>query len=205
MAQEIRSQLTQAAAGEAGLLRLEIPERLPALTRVICSCPECACVPLASAGHSLHCPACGASFRAAGGGRLCRVPPGGGVETDLSLHELFSRMVSRIEARTRSGLPLEVAVEAAEVGADSPPAHAIPFGPASARLDRSGIRIRTASRVLRLPLETVAGSAMMGSEMLEIPNGRPGSVVYVRAPGGAMRILLTARAYLGLPFDSMNL
>jgi hypothetical protein len=44
----------------------------------------------------------------------------------------------------------------------------------------------------------------MGSETLEITNPSDGTIVYVRKPGGAMRILLTARAHLGLPLESMT-
>jgi hypothetical protein len=202
-AAEIRSQFGAAAAGEPARLRLEIPARLKALTRILCFCPECAAGALAFDGRALACQSCGMSFRAAGAGRLRRVPSAPGTEAEQSLHECFLRMVLRVEARARNGFCLEECVEAAVLAQDAV-ATVIPFVPASARLDGAGLRIVVAGREVRLPLTAVAASTVMGSETLEVPLPGTGTVLSVRAQGGAMRILLAARALLHLPVETMH-
>jgi 1-acyl-sn-glycerol-3-phosphate acyltransferase len=203
-AEELRSQLTAAAAGEAALLRLEIPGRVKGLTQVLCFCPECASAALVWNGGGLACPACGVGFRPAANGRLHRIPTNGGAQTDFSLHEAFARMASAVKARAREGFTLEETVETAGIPQDLATARPTPFVSASARLDRSGLRIQTNGRGACIPLAAVATSGFMGSETLEITNPSDGTIVYVRKPGGAMRILLTARAHLGLPLESMT-
>jgi len=203
-AAEIRAQFAAAAAGEPARLRLEIPARLEALARVLCFCPECAAAALALRGRSLVCPSCGTAFRAAGAGRLRRFPSGEDLEAEQSLHGFFLRMVSGVEARATSGFCLEEAVGAGEVPQAAAAAGAIHFVPASARLDRDGLRIVAAGRELRLPLAAVAASTMMGSDTLEVWSPGSETVLYLRAQGGALRILLAARAFLRLPIETMN-
>ncbi|HEX9898392.1 MAG TPA: hypothetical protein VGC81_04155 [Candidatus Methylomirabilis sp.] len=113
-------------------------------------------------------------------------------------------MASAVKARAREGFTLEETVETAGIPQDLATARPTPFVSASARLDRSGLRIQTNGRGACIPLAAVATSGFMGSETLEITNPSDGTIVYVRKPGGAMRILLTARAHLGLPLESMT-
>ena len=203
-AAEIRARFAAAAAGEPGRLRLEIPARLGALARVLCFCPECAAAGLATRGRSLVCPSCGTALRAAGAGRLRRFPSGGAPEAEQSLHGFFLRMVSRVEARVGSGFCLEEPVEAGEVPRGAAAPGAIPFIPASARLDGDGLHVVAGAREVRLPLSVVAASTMMGSETLEVWSQGSGTVLYLRARGGALRILLAARALLHLPIEAMS-
>ncbi len=204
-AEAIRCLFAATAAEEPARLRLEIPGRLAALTRILCFCPECAAAPLAWDGSSLGCPACGVAFRLAGSGRLRRVPAQEGAVPDASLPELVSRMRSRLEARAGRGFSLEDSVEAAEVRPESLDAGAIPFAPASARLDETGLQLMAGGRPVHLPLRAVAAASVMGSETLEMAHPGRGTVVYLRSGAGAMRILLAARAFLRLPFEAMNL
>lgn len=203
--EEIHSRFAMVAAGEGDRLRLELPGRLAALTRILCFCPECATAALAFDGRSLACPACGVTLHAARLGRVRLVSTRGDTLADLSVHELFTRMLSRLEARTRTELRLEERVEAGEIPRDSMDAGTIPFRPALAWLDRAGLRVVATGREIHRPLTTVAAASMVGSEILEIPHGTSGTVLYLRAPAGAFRLLLAARACLHLPLESMRL
>jgi hypothetical protein len=113
-------------------------------------------------------------------------------------------MVSRVEARIGTGFCLEEPVEAGEVPRDAAAPGGIPFVPASARLDGEGLRVVAGVREVRLPLSVVAASTMMGSETLEVWSQGSGTVLYLRARGGALRILLAARALLHLPIEAMS-
>jgi hypothetical protein len=113
-------------------------------------------------------------------------------------------MLSAVKGHPREGFSLEETVEIAKIPQHLATACPIPFVSASARLDRSGLRIGRNGHGVFLPLAAVAAAGFMGSETLEITNPSDGTIVYVRKPGGAMRILLTARAHLGLPLESMT-
>lgn len=204
-AEAIRSRFIAAAAGEPGLLRLEIPRRLEAVTRLLCLCPECAAAPLQFEVSCLRCPSCGLALHPAGKGRLLsrsgRTGSGAG---EVSLQELVERMLVHLEARTRRGLCLEESVEAGEGPIRAVNVRAIRFAPASARLDGHGLRIVSGDRAIHLSLQAVTTGSMVGSETLEIPRPQDEMVLYVRAPGGAMRIVLAARAFHGLPFETLS-
>jgi hypothetical protein len=120
------------------------------------------------------------------------------------VHEAFARMASAVKARALEGFTLKEVVETAKIPPDPAALRPTPFVSASARLDRDGLRIQTNGRWACIPLAAVATSGFMGSETLEISNPSDGTIVYVRKPGGAMRILLTARAHLGLPLELMT-
>jgi hypothetical protein len=120
------------------------------------------------------------------------------------LHEAFVRMAAAVKVRARAGFTLEETVEIAKIPQNVATARPSPFVSAHARLDRAGLCIGRNGHGVWFPLAAVATSGFMGSETLEITDPSDGTIVYVRKPGGAMRILLSARAHLGLPLESMT-
>jgi hypothetical protein len=113
-------------------------------------------------------------------------------------------MASAVKTHASQGFTLEETVETTKIPQHPATTRPTPFVSALVRLDRSGLRIGRNSHGVCIPLAAVAAAGFMGSETLEITNPSDGTIVYVRKPGGAMRILLTARAHLGLPLESMT-
>jgi 1-acyl-sn-glycerol-3-phosphate acyltransferase len=191
------------ARDEPARLSLRGAGRQRALTTLLGFCPACAGPPLQRARGRLGCPACGAAWAVRDGAWLAPARPthGGPPAPASSLDVLFRRMASRLEARAREGLRLDLPVTVVEEARGATPSGP---RPALASLGPDGLRLLGGPPELRVPLAAFARAQIAGTDTLELPLAGCRTLRLV-GRGAALRLLLLGRAHLGLPLDTMTL
>ncbi|HWE24842.1 MAG TPA: hypothetical protein VG496_12970, partial [Myxococcales bacterium] len=191
----IHSALSHAAAGERQAIDLSRVKRLAALPRLICFCPECGLPRTAIHNRQLICRACGAAWIPDRDGRLRRIGHG---ET---LAAVFMRMAERLERRASEAFALEEPIAVRGVH----PSSAVGTGAfvaGTARVSSGGLDVVTAGERWRIPLHLAANADIEGGRIvaLRAPGGEP---LHLRLENGALRLVLAARALLGLPISGL--
>jgi hypothetical protein len=125
------------------------------------------------------------------------VTPEPGQPRTETVGSLFQRMVDRLEQVSPDWVTVRAQVEVAtEPGRRR-------SEPAEATLGPTGLRLQMSHGEVHVPLAAFERAQIEGSATLEIPWGHDAYVLYVHEPGAALRLLLTARAMLKLPLDTM--
>lgn len=193
----IRTALQEAARDEPERLCLRGLRRRRALASLFGLCPECAASPLAPLSDALGCPVCQARWCFLDGGRLGQVTPEPGQPRTETVSSLFQRMVDRLEQVSHDRVTVRAQVEVAtEPGRRR-------SEPSEATLGPTGLRFQMSHGEVHVPLAAFERAQIEGSAALEISWGHDAYVLYVHEPGAALRLLLTARAMLKLPLDTM--
>lgn len=187
--------LRELSREEPARLDLLDSRRFRQLPRLICYCPECAHPQPQADGRRLACPECGASWRPVPGGALRREGDGDR-QTPWLLSDLFTRMFETLRRNMPSLLPLEapVSVKVMNRAGGAGAAGRI-------RLDRAGALVTAAGKKWEVDLAAVALGELEGATMLEV-HARCGALLALDSNASALRLVLAARALLGLPWGA---
>jgi 1-acyl-sn-glycerol-3-phosphate acyltransferase len=185
----LASFLRDITRGEAHRLDLLRRGRIERVAQLICYCPECARPGPVAIGQRLECGGCGAAWLPYAGGTLRREGPPR-EETALLLTDLFVHMLEALEKQIARHLPLEVAVAILDHDSRSGTAGRVV-------LDRGGAKVTTDAGTWEADLKCVANGELTGMTVLQI-NVRGGDTLSLRCEDSALRLVLAARALLGL-------
>lgn len=185
--------LRELSREEPARLDLLDSRRFRQLPRLICYCPECAHPRPHADGRRLSCAECGASWRPVPGGALRKEGVG---QKPWLLSDLFARMFETLRRRMPALLPLEGPVSVTVMNR--------PGGARAAgriRLDREGALVTAAGCKWEIDLAAVALGEVEGARMLEV-HARCGALLALDSNASALRLVLAARALLGLPWGA---
>lgn len=194
----IQAALAAAAEHEPRGLNLLREGRMDALPRLLCFCPACSERSPRIEGKELVCASCGSRWIAAPGGMLLRVAPRRETQP-RPLEEIFLDMQKNLRARVRRTFVLEEPVEVLEATEEMLSEGKPVFVTGRARLSRREMAVEAGARRWSVPPRAAARGSIEGAEVLEAHAG--GKTLQLRAPGGAFRLHLAARAILGMPVE----
>lgn len=178
---------------EASRLDLFRNGRFEQIARLICFCPECARPDLLADARRLRCGECEASWRPAPEGALRR--EGRGIDAPPQpLSDVFLHMLEVLRANAEDIMPIEEAVLVKPMNGTAQSAIA-----GSMRIDAREAVVQVSSRSWDVDLAMLAKAEIQGSAVVEVIT-RDGGALSLKSEGGALRMVLAARALCNLPW-----
>lgn len=187
--------LRELSREEPSRLDLLDPRRFRQVPRLICYCPECARPQPLADENRLTCRECGASWRPVPGGALRREGDSD-LQKPVLLSDLFARMFETLRRNMPFLLPLETPVTVTVMNRPGATGAA-----GRIRLDREGAVVTAAGTTWEIDLAAVALGELEGATMLEV-HARCGALLALDSNASALRLVLAARALLGLPWGA---
>jgi 1-acyl-sn-glycerol-3-phosphate acyltransferase len=187
------SLLHDLSIAEASRLDLFCKGRFTQVARLICFCPECARPSPVADSSRLRCESCEATWRPAPGGALRR--DGNGTdEPPQPLSDVFLYMLETLRTNAEAIVPIEENVLV------KPMNDAIQSATAGRmRMDAQEAVVHSSSRSWQIDLPMMAKAEIQGSAVVEVIT-RDGGALSLQSNGGALRMVLAARALLDLPW-----
>lgn len=187
------SMLQELSAGEASRLDLFRRGRFRQITRLVCFCPECARPGPVADDHRLHCTSCGAAWQRASNGGLKRQGYAGGGPT-RPLSEIFVQMLETLRANVDSIVPIEEPVKVKPMSITN-----IAAADGRICMDARGAVIHSSEQSWVVELPMMAQAEIQGAAVVEVV-ASGGGALSIECDGGALRLVLAARALLDLPW-----